>query len=377
MEQKFHTVLHLRSTGGFLGAESVILEIAKHSPKFGYTSIIAALQDRKDPEPELTTRATAVGIQTCNLKSEAFFDFQLARNISDLIQKHNVNIVHTHGYKEDFYALLARTGRPKVATNHLWKKTNPRLRFYAFADSWCLRAFDRVVAVSKPILEETWRAGVPKQKLSLVRNGVDTALFDVSPVDVRRSIRNALDIPVDATVFGQISSLTSEKGHRFAISAWAEVISRFPESRLLIVGEGPEYEMLSLQARELRIENTVIFAGRRSDVPQVLAAIDVFLLPSLIEGMPMALLEAMAAKKAVIASTVGDILEAITDRQNGLVVAPGDTQGLSSAMLSLLAVPSEINRLGNQARATVVSQFSSESMTQKYCEIYDALLNPL
>jgi len=259
-----------------------------------------------------------------------------------------------------------------VATNHLWKRTTRALAFYAWLDTFVIRFFDHVVGVSGEITEEMGKKGIPGAKLSHVMNGVDLSRFQSGLAD-RQRIRGQWGLEDDVVV-GTISSLSPEKGHKYLFQSLPYVVDSFPKMKVLVVGEGGERKELEDESHRLGLDNHVVFAGARDDIPAILDALDVFAMPSLKEGMPMALLEAMAAGKAIIASAVGEIPYAIVDGRNGLLVPPKEPDRIKGALLSLLSSSELISRLGREARATAENRFSSVRMTEEYCRIYDRVL---
>lgn len=363
-------LLHIRSSGGILGAENVILEIAKHSPEFGYRSVIGAIKNSGEPDPEFLNVAKDYDIRTVVFEARRSLDPSLPGRIRRFITDHRVDILHCHGYKEDFYGILTRTNIPKVATNHLWKRSTFRSKIYAFIDVVLLRLFDQVVGVSDEIVDEMRRYLIPRPVK--IANGVDIERFrktaGLSELHDRMGIR-----PGDI-VFGMVSSLSTEKGHMVAIQAIRDVIKEYPETRLFIIGEGELRSEIENQVGKFGLGRHVALLGKRLDIPDMLSVMDVFLLPSYKEGLPMAMLEAMAAGKAVIATRVGENGKVITHKQNGLLIDPGDPHQLRAAIMELIHDRALIRSLGDNARAEVEANYSSRSMTRKYCDIYTEVL---
>ncbi len=377
-------VLHLRSSGSFLGAESVIIEIAKYSSAFGFQSIIGGIKNDKDPYPEFLTYAQELNIETVLFDGKGRIDFKRAQKIGNYINENNINILHCHGYKDDFYGIISLTRIPKVATNHLWKTTRTHLwkipytraRIYAMLDALFLRFFDKVIGVSHEIVDKMNRYGI--KNTIVIPNGVDTTKFDMRSKSFDLLTKFGFD--KESIIIGMISSLTEEKGHKYAIEALHYIKLDFPKAKLLIIGDVlPGFEKYEIgikrQVKELGLDNYVVFAGKQKDIPNILSIIDIFLLPSLKEGLPMALLEAMSSGKAVIATHVGEIPNVINHYKSGLLIAPSNTIELKNEILNLLKNREYIITLGKAARETVVDRYSSKNMTQRYCQIYSSLMN--
>lgn len=374
MTQELVKILHLRSSGGMLGAESVIREIALYSPQFGFESIVGLIHDQGDPEPEFAQVLRDAGLPVIIFNCNGRLDWQLAERIRNYIKESNVKIVHSHGYKTDFYTILLGSDVIKVGTNHLWKNTNTALKLYSWIDRLCLRQFDQIVAVSQPILLEMQGLLLKNVPMQLIPNGVNIEKFNSATETEIAALRSKYSIPQDEEVIMTVSSLTGEKGHRYLLSALGDKLIRNAPWKLIIVGEGLEELFLRKQTAELGIAGKVIFAGKQSNIPLYLMLADIFVLPSLIEGLPMALLEAMGSARAVIASNVGDVAQAVEDGATGLLVEPQNSTELTSALTSLLGHAEKRKQLGAKAYERIKLDYSSLRMTEEYCRLYRKLL---
>ena len=359
-----------------LGAEQVILSLCSNSRAYGYEPSIAVIRDVADPEPELLACASSRGIPAISINSRNRFDPRAVAQLRRLIEVLGADILHCHGYREDLYGLLGHAGARLVATNHLWKRTTAALRFYAKVDSYLMRRFDSVVAVSHDILEEMRCLGMHDSKLAYIPNGVDLDRFDVGRVDdtVKNALRDELGIGATDVVLTTTGSLTEEKGHRFMLEGLAQLSGSGQRLVWLVVGDGECGSSLRQRAAALGLDREVRFLGRREDIADILSVTDIFVLPSLIEGLPMALLEAMAAGRACIATRVGDVVEVIEPGVSGLTVGPEDGRALAAAIEELLRDPSLREGLGSRAREVVAERYSSSRMTKSYCAVYDRLL---
>jgi hypothetical protein len=165
-------VLHVRASGSLLGAERVVLELCRVSPEFGYSTALCVPVDGDSTEPDLVVAARAQGTEILSVPFRSPFSLRSALRMRESMRRFKADVIHTHGYREDLYALWIGGKTRLVATNHLWKKTTPRLRFYAAMDARILRTFHHVVAVSGPVAEETARAGIHPSRLSVILNGI-------------------------------------------------------------------------------------------------------------------------------------------------------------------------------------------------------------
>jgi glycosyltransferase involved in cell wall biosynthesis len=363
-------VLLLRTSGQLLGAERVILEVAKHLPALGYQPIIGIPYEVDQPLPEFASAAQAMGYDVAQFPVKSAFDMGALKTIKHYVEQNNINIIHTHGYREDFYALFSKTPAKLVATNHLWKRTTFKLKLYAAVDAYILKRFHAIIAVSAPVKKDMLQKGISEQKITVIANGIDPNNY--LPIQNKDEIKEALNIPPERIVIGTLSSLTIEKGIAHIIRAFANAKGQVPNIHLLIVGTGELLGELTNLSQEHNLGDAVTFAGRRSDVNNMLNVMDIFALPSLSEGLPMAMLEAMAAQKAVIATTVGDVTKVINS-ENGVLIAPGDEKALANAIVSLCENTANIEKLGKAANKRVEDDFSSLAMARANAAIYNNL----
>ncbi|HEY3699264.1 MAG TPA: glycosyltransferase, partial [Spongiibacteraceae bacterium] len=199
-------VLHLRSSGGFLGAEKVLTELGLLLPGLGIEPIIGIPVDQGDI-PELASRCVALGIRT------ELFDFSNPlsllgmRRIREFVKRERIDVIHTHGYREDIYAFLMLDRSRVVATNHLWKRTTFKLSLYAALDAFVMRYFATLVAVSQPIFAEMHHLDLPPKKLKLIENGISLHHYETG-FPRRRAARTALGLADTDFVFGMVGSLS-------------------------------------------------------------------------------------------------------------------------------------------------------------------------
>jgi glycosyltransferase involved in cell wall biosynthesis len=210
--------------------------------------------------------------------------------------------------------------------------------------------------------------GVPASRLTLMPYGIPLAELDSGLS--REEARERLGLPAGALVIGAVGRLEEQKGHAHLLAAAAAVRRELPELVVLLVGEGRRQEDLQRQVRDLGLESSVRFLGTRRDLPEIFRALDLFVQPSLWEGLPLALLKAMGAGLPVVATRVSGSREAIVDGVNGCLVAPGDPEALARAILKLYRQPEARRRLGDAARRTVAERYSLEAMLKRLEELY-------
>jgi glycosyltransferase involved in cell wall biosynthesis len=323
-----------------------------------------ALRNRGVPVRHLRHRVGSFG---------KLYDLTTLRDLLSLIQERQVAILHAHEFYMNTLGLAASrlTGVPLVATVHGRNYYADRLR-RRLAYRLIGRFAGKMVTVSQNLrhfLVE--RTGIPPEHIRVVPNGVSV---DEAPSrDKISEIRKALELDQQTLVVGTVGRLDPVKGHRYLIDAAVSVIQRCPRAVFLIAGRGENQVELERQARQLGVASQIRFLGHREDVRELLEIYDVFTLPSLSEGMPLALLEAMAAGVPCVASRVGGIGEVIADEETGLLVRPRDSQALARSILWLLNDPTFAKQMGAAGRQFVARRYSVPCMVQAYQDIYEEL----
>jgi glycosyltransferase involved in cell wall biosynthesis len=231
-----------------------------------------------------------------------------------------------------------------------------------------------LIAVSDEVRESIIRQIGPIQdKVITIPNGVDVRRYKPS-VD-KETIRRQLGIELDSRLMVTVGRLTTQKGHRHLITAAATVVSRYPDAHFLFIGEGELQETLQAQAKALGISEHIHFLGIRNDVPDILAVADLFVLPSLWEGLSIALLEAMASGKPIVATAVSGTTQVLIPGKTGLVVPPRDSRALADAITQLLSDPVRAQAMGRVAKQHVKMNFSAQKQADEHLALYRRLLN--
>ena len=280
-------------------------------------------------------------------------------------------VVHTHHLGQLLYGGLAGrlAGCRVIHTEHeYFTLMRPRAQQLL---RLLTRLADRVTAVAEPVrnfLEGTVR--IPAGKLITIENGVEIHQYEAAiPYN-----REEWDLRNSDMIIGCVARLSPEKGHTVLLRAFRKVINRHPLARLVLIGDGEERERLQHLAADLSIGPFVRFLGLRADVPEVLAACDLFALPSIQEGFPMVILEALAAGKAVIASEVGAIPDVIRHGATGMLVPPGDADALANAVCLLIEDKGARQRLGQTGRELVREGYNFERTVGQYDDLYQRVL---
>lgn len=367
-------ILHLISSSGLFGAERVVIELSKSLKNtHDCHPIVGVIKNAYNPHIEVAEEAKANHIDSVIFTCKGQFDLKLVSLIRRYIKNNKVDIIHCHGYKSNFYGLLsAKNKLPLVTTNHNWLTHHWKLKVYCFLDGLWMRYFDRIVAVSDGIKRDMLRYKIPEKKIMVIDNGIDVGRFNrkIATEDIKKEF----GINGNIKVIGTIGSLKFEKGHVYLLRVAREVIKSFKDVKFFIVGDGPLRKQLEDEAKNLGIEKNIIFTGLRNDVPELLSIMDIFVLPSIKEGLPMVLLEAMASKKPVVATKVGAIPKIINDNKSGILVEPQDIIGLKDVIINLIKDSGKAERLALEGYEKVKKDFSSERMCRKYLNLYSELI---
>ena len=292
-----------------------------------------------------------------------------ALGLRKLLRENRFDLVHAHVYASAAASALATvgTGTPLVVTEHteaLWQGTNGRL--FSF---WMYHRVARVIAVSAAIRRRLIeRDGVPPAKITVVPNSVP-------PVWGLRG--DALPLPAElgeGPVVGVVARLQPEKGVTNFVTAAARVAKEFSAARFVVVGDGPLREELFALAEDLGVRERFLFLGFRPDAQALIKLMDVVAVPSVSEGTPLVVLEAMAAGVPVVASEVGGIPDQIRHGHEGILVPPADSRALGDALLDLLRDPERARRMGEAGRLRAGTEFGHENMVRRVEGIYRAAL---
>jgi glycosyltransferase involved in cell wall biosynthesis len=238
-----------------------------------------------------------------------------------------------------------------------------------------LRGLDRVVLVSRANQEfiTSLYPAECRSKTIVIVNGIDTDRYHQDAEVGQRALRELTGDSARRTVL-VVAGLNNQKGHRYLLQSLPDVVRRCPGTSVVLVGDGHLRPELERMTGELGIAGRVVFAGRRDDVPKLLAGCDLFVLPSLFEGMPLSLLEAMAAGKAVVATRVDGTAEVVDDGRTGVLVPPADSGALGSAMVALLTDDDRRLRMGRKGRERAAAEFDHRNMIGQYASLYETLL---
>ena len=360
-------VLQLVEGFNFGGAETKLLELVKHMDKDRFETTVISLGLGNEIEElfhELDCR-----VMTFQRQKQV--DFKLLKRLTNFIRDEKIDIVMTTLFYADVIGALAgRKGGAKGVFS--WETiSSPKWlvphRFWGYR--YAIRKADKVISVSNATAE--WlveKRKVSPAKVMIIPYGVNLQKFNP---DIKSTNRSAIGVEVGDLVIGQVSRLNEQKGHTYLIDAAPAIIKAVPNAKFVLVGDGPLRAELEQQIKANGVEDNFILLGFRQDVPQLLPLFDVFALPSLYEGLPNVVLEAMACGLPVVATPVDGTKEAVVDKQTGFLVPVADIDALANQLVEVISNPAIKADLGGAGRKRVEQSFSLEGQVKKFEDLYE------
>jgi glycosyltransferase involved in cell wall biosynthesis len=366
-------MLHLLPTLDFAGPSQVVHYLVhrqiNHPMRVGIVSI-------RQAKKNLVAEFKRLGVQVWNLNQRSFIDFRPYLSLVRIVEDNDVSILHSHGLRPYIFAALLANRVPTVATVHIhlledfiinygWARTAVALPLVR----WALKRHILIGVVSNDARSGVIEIGIPPEKMLVVPNGVERAEIIRGEDGEQPLPLQQLGSMAHEFVFGFVGALIPRKGVEYLIQAGRRLAAWESHWKLWIVGDGPSMPRLERLATELGLNNNVKFFGQRSDARALMRAMDALILPSLTEGLPLVVLEALSMKLPVIATKVGGTPEVLANGA-GLLVAPRDVDELALAMQRLIRNPELVQRLGQRGYERYTRLYTSEIMASNYKEMY-------
>lgn len=370
------TVFHLAGSGGWAGGETYLLLLARHLDRERFRLIVAS------PEPgALVENLRAEGIEAHVLDMNPLGSLAPLFRLRNFLREQQPDILQSHGARTNVYSRIAgrlAETRAIVSTVHNSVYDYPigRIKkwFYLACDRLTAPLADCTICVAESHRQELITLyGLDPDRVVTIPNGVDITKFQPGQRNCR--LREELAISEDAPVIGIVGRLTDQKGHMYLLKALPLLLTKFPSLRCLVVGDGELREELQKLAASLGLTEHCLFLGVRQDIPEVLAAMDLLVLPSLSEGMPYAALEGMAMGKPIVATAVNGVPELIQNGVTGLLVPRKDPAALAKAIEEVLANSDAAASFGLAARRLVEQTYSIEGWIEQMESLYESLVD--
>lgn len=360
-------VIQLRSSAGLYGAERMVLALDRYLPAAGQPSRLACIGNHHLGHSPLHEEALRRRQKTMLLPCNGRLDTGTVAALRSFLRASNAECIHAHDPKSVVYAWLATRGLDCrcVATTHGWVETDAAQRIYNRIERALLKRYDAVAVVAQPQVGQLVGAGVDSNRIHAIANGIE--LPPPASAQQRLAAREQYGCTPDDTIIAAIGRLAPEKNFALLLKAMAQLDADVPV-RLMIAGDGPEFSPLALLANALGLESRVTLLGHVEDCSTLYAAMDVLALPSLSEGMPLVVLEAMAAGKPVLASAVGEVPALLAHAPHSRLL-PLDENSWASAIRD--AVGTSID--DHAARVHVREHHSAQVMAMRYANLYRQL----
>ncbi|HIC22166.1 MAG TPA: glycosyltransferase [Planctomycetes bacterium] len=364
--------LHLNTATSWRGGERQTLLLVEGLRREGHQASIAC-----PPASPLAERARSSGIPVDEIPLRGELDLSSVRQLRRLIQHIDPQILQLHTAHAHTIGLLANFGlrrAPSVIVQRrvdfsIYRSGTPFLTRFKYR-----HGVDRYIAISDKIAEVLQQDGVDPQRIRVVHSGV-TALPD--PGQTVKQLRDQLQLPDSAPLLGSVGALSEHKGHRYLIEAMGLLKSRQAAAHLVLIGDGEEAEAIDTLAQQNGIADRIHRVGFQDDVSSWLAALDLYIHPSLEEGLGTSILDALTATRAVIASAVGGIPEVIEEGVTGRLVAPADPARLAQVIDQLLDDPTTAETLATAGKQRVEQHFSAEAMVRGNLAVHLELIEQM
>jgi glycosyltransferase involved in cell wall biosynthesis len=367
------------------GGEKVLLNLARHLRRRGHHLLVAC-----PSYGPLVQALQGEGIDVRNIPVKKTYDLIGAVRLKNLILREGVQILHTHGMLVNIVGRMASRMAHvpiSISTVHLTRELakggraeNTRQllkgKYYRVWDNFTARFNDRIIAVSDSVRQDLISQGINPEKLVVIKNGIERVPHQ-SPLERENwLVQKKKELSIgNGAVVGTITRLSKQKDVHTLLYAMSNIVRDYPGIRCLIVGDGPQRrELEDLRAR-LALNGNVTFLGYRGDAREILNVFDIFVLSSLWEGLPLVVLEAMAASKPVIATRVPGTAEAVVDGTTGILVPLRNSEKLEESIKSLLGDQKLSQNMGEAGRRRVNKYFSAERMADETERLYLDLMS--
>lgn len=354
---------------GIGGLERVVATLARTVAPERFVPQVVCLRYKGEFGEALESEGIPVRVLPRDEGKPDYFAF---RHLARIIRDDAIDVLHTHNTDAFITGglgrLVSRRRITHIHTDHA-RAFPDRLRYHV-AEHVLGRLAHRVVGVSRHTTDNLARyEWIPRRKLVTIPNGIDPSPFE-APAP-RAELRARIGVSVDAPLVGLGGRISEEKGVDILIRAMVRVLEEVPEARLAVAGDGPDLPAMRELAVSLGIDQAVRFLGTRTDFVDLMPGLDVYALPSRREGLPMVILEAMAARLAIVAADVGGVGEALNHEETGVLVPPLKPTQLAQQLIRVLRNPELRRSLGGRAREVFDAEFGADVMTRRYEALYE------
>lgn len=370
---KMKRILYIIGQLGIGGAERQLLYLCQYLNRNMFEPLVVSLSEDIQLKPQFDELGVQVIVFPKTTNPDLTRPFKLAR----VIKEYQPDLIHAYLFVANTWARIvgACFKVPVILSERSAKDHRGAL---ASVLEWALYPLgDRLIANSQSGAQQIVKnKSIDPKKVRVVHNGLLINKYINQELKPKESLRFEFGIKTHTKVIGMVANFFYVKNHEFLFDAYHMIKSNFTDSRILCVGDGKRLLEMQNYAKNIGIGKDVIFAGSRSDIPSCLSLMDVLVLPSRWEGLPNAILEGMAAGCPVVATNVGGIPELIRDGETGLLIEPGDIEGLAKAIVDILERRVDVDSMTEHALSLVANEFSVENMVRQTERIYNEVLGP-
>lgn len=370
--QENYKIVHIISGLWTGGTEKALVKLLRYWDKDVFRHAVIAFADG-----ELKQDFLELGIKPIVLRQKRWYDLKFLFQLLVIIRNLKPHIIHCRNASHvviygnivakilNLPLVVSVHGHPDFLTDNPFIK---RLWYVIQKRS------HKIVTVSNSLKDILIRKGkIRPDKITVIHNGIDLADIKHDPI-VKQKLKQELGINDSDQIIGCVGNLRSVKGHRYLIQSMPLILERFPNARLILVGDGPLRSELEQLAEKFRVREKTVFLGYRTDIPELMNIFDIFVLPSLSEGLSNVLLEAMAASKPVVATNVGGNPEVVENYKTGILIPPKNPVMLAQAVNDLLSDESKRLKMGELGFKRVKEHFLLSDTVQKYERIYREII---
>jgi glycosyltransferase involved in cell wall biosynthesis len=369
-------VLHLISSSGFYGAERVIYNLVRGMDPHEGTVYLATIDNQRHPNDDLARRLSESGFRVFRVPCRGRIDLATVGEVTRILRDNQIDILHCHEDKSIVYGIVAAKLRhvASVVTLHSWIFPSRLEKIYEPLIGVLIRFFDRIAVVSNEFEANLEKFRIRKRVVRFIPNGIDPPPAPLSQAE-KRDVKKRLNTTAEELIIAMVGRLETGKGHREFLDAAALLLKRHRNLAFLVVGDGSLAPDLRRHAASLGLSGKVVFTGYVKEMNKLYAIIDICVLPSMKEGMPMVILEAMGHGISVVATRVGELKHIIRSKENGILLEQASAKSISAAVDELVRNPRLMKKIGSSAQQTVNSSFLSVTMARRYEQLYAQVID--
>ena len=371
-------ILHVIDSAGMYGAEVMLLNLMEEQKKLGLAPHLLSLGNSNEGAKDLEQKAEVLGIPTQKLRTSNPLTLLVeALRIETSTGRQGVDLIHSHGYKGNImFGLWPKAFRriPVISTMHGWTTVNhySKISIYEKLDRFCLKQLDARVLVTNGHPGAVNFLNMEDERNKVIENGIPNLLFNQDII--KNTEKRFIEFCQNGYVIGSIGRLSPEKGFEYLIESIETLSKEASDYKLVIIGEGRSRDQLEGCIRKRGLEDKVMLLGYRHEAYNFMKFFDIFVLPSLTEGLPITLLEAMQARRPVVAANVGGIPQVLENGRLGMLIEPRDPDNIAHSILHIRKHPEIALRLKNEAFLHVQQKYSCHRMAQEYSDTYKSVI---